>query len=61
MKAKIEIDLKDIPLEKIQRTLLEILQTLKAIGMVENGKIEIFTPTGVVTEKCILQESKVVA
>jgi len=61
MKAKIEIDLKDIPLEKIQRTLLEILQTLKAIGMVENGTIEIFTPTGVVIEKCIIQERKVIA
>lgn len=61
MKAKIELEFKDIPVEKIQQTLLEILYTLKAIGMTENGKFEICTPHGVVTENCILRKEKVVA
>lgn len=34
MKAKLELE----------RTLLEILQTLKVTGMIEHGKIEILTP-----------------
>lgn len=61
MKAKLEVEFKDLSVEKIQQTLLEILHTLKAIGMIEEGKFEIFTPDGVVTEKCLLQENKVIA
>ncbi len=61
MKAKIELELKNVPLEKVQRTLLEFLQTLKELDMVEDGKIEIYTPDGIVTDKCILQNNKVVA
>lgn len=60
MKAKLEIEFKDITVEKIQQTLLEILYTLKAKGMIEDGNFEIFTPNGVVTEKCILQQNRVV-
>jgi len=60
MKAKLELEFKDIPVEKIQQTLLEILHTLKTIGMIEKGTFEIQTPDGVVTEKCILQQHKVV-
>ncbi len=61
MKAKIELELKNVPLEKVQRTLLEFLQTLKELDIVEDGKIEIYTPDGIVTDKCILQNNKVVA
>ncbi|GAB6184165.1 hypothetical protein [Thermodesulfovibrio hydrogeniphilus] len=61
MKAKVEIEFKDLPIEKIQNTLLEILHALKAEDMIENGSFEIFSSTGVVTEKCIVQENKVVA
>ncbi len=61
MKAKLELEFKDIPLEKIQKTLLDILYALKAIGMIEDGKFEIHTAEGVVTEKCILKEDRVVA
>ncbi len=61
MQAKLEIKFKDIPAEKIQQTLLEILYTLKNLGLIEDGSFEISTPNGVVTEKCILQQNKVVA
>lgn len=61
MKVTVELEFKEMPVEKIQQTLLEILHTLKAIGMTENGKFEIHTPDGVITENCILQQNKVVA
>lgn len=61
MKAKLEIEFKEMPVEKIQQTLLEILHALKVVDMIEDGNFEIFTPKGVVTEKCVLQESRVIA
>lgn len=61
MKAKLELQFKEIPLEKAQKTLFDILYALKAIGMIEDGKFEILTPSGVVTENSLLQESRVVA
>jgi len=50
-----------LPVERIQQILIEMLSKLKTLQMIDDGKIQIFTPEGVVTEKCILQENKVVA
>lgn len=61
MKAIVEIEFKDLPVERIQQTLIEILHTLKALQMVDEGKFQIFTPEGVVTEKCVVNNNKVVA
>ncbi len=61
MKAKVEIEFKDLPVEKIQNTLLEILHALKTFDMIENGSFEIITSNGVITEKCIVKNSKVIA
>ncbi len=61
MKAKLELEFKDLPLEKIQKTLFEILNILKSTDMIEDGGFVINTPSGVVTEKCIVQENKVIA
>lgn len=61
MKAIVEIEFKDLPVERIQQTLIEILHTLKALQMVDEGKVQIFTPEGVVTEKCVVNNNKVVA
>jgi hypothetical protein len=61
MKAIVEIEFKDLPVERIQQILIEMLSTLKTLKMIDDGKIQIFTPEGVVTKKCILQENKVVA
>jgi len=61
MKAIVEIEFKDLPVERIQQILIEMLSTLKTLQMIDDGKIQIFAPEGVVTEKCILQENKVVA
>jgi hypothetical protein len=60
VKVNIKIEFKDIPAEKIHRTLSEILNTLKAMGLIEEGEFEIFTPDGILTEKCILQENRVI-
>jgi hypothetical protein len=61
MKAIVEIEFKDLPVERIQQIIIEMLSKLKTLKMIDDGKIQIFTPEGVVTEKCILQENKVVA
>ncbi|MGB9823143.1 hypothetical protein [Thermodesulfovibrio sp.] len=61
MKAIVEIEFKDLPVEKIQKILVEILHALKVSEYIENSKFHIFTPDGVVTEKCILEASKVIA
>lgn len=61
MKAKVEIDFKEISVEKAQKTLLDFIYALKAIGMIEEGKFEIHTSEGIVTEKCILKEDRIVA
>lgn len=61
MKALLEIEFNDIPVEQAQKILFEILQALKASQMIQTGNFQIFTPNGIVTEKCILQDSKVIA
>lgn len=61
MKAILELEFKDLSIEKIQLTLRKILHTLKDIGMTENGKVEIHTSNGVVTENCILRKERIVA
>jgi len=49
MKAIVEIEFKDLPVERIQQILIEMLSTLKTLQMIDDGKIQIFTPEGVVT------------
>ncbi|GAQ94164.1 hypothetical protein TAGGR_1342 [Thermodesulfovibrio aggregans] len=61
MKAQIEIEFKDLPVEKIQRAIMEMIQTFKTLDMIDDARFQIFTPNGTVTEKCIVQENKVVA
>lgn len=61
MKAIVEIEFKDLPVDRIQQILIEMLSTLKTLEMIDDGKFQIFTPEGVVTEKCVLQGNKVVA
>ncbi|WP_353684607.1 hypothetical protein V4D30_02100 [Thermodesulfovibrio sp. 3907-1M] len=61
MKAIVEIEFKDLPVEKIQKILIEMLHALKVSEYIEDSKFQIFTPHGVVTEKCILEANKVVA
>lgn len=61
MKAKVEIEFKEISVEKAQKTLLDFIHALKAIGMIEEGKFEIHTSEGIITEKCILKEDRVIA
>jgi len=61
MKAIVAIEFKDLPVDKIQQILIEMLSTLKTLEMIDDGNFQIFTPNGVVTEKCVVKENKVVA
>lgn len=61
MKARITLTLKQTSPEESQRLLKTICEGLVASGSLEEYSFEIETDTGVVTEKCILSEGRVVA
>ncbi len=61
MKARITVTLRQISPEESQRLLKTICEGLIASGSVEEYSFEIETDTGVVTEKCILSEGRIVA
>ncbi len=58
MKVNVEIEFKDLSVEKIQQTLLNIISALKSIDMIENASFQIHTPDGVITEKCIVEKNR---
>ncbi len=61
MKAKINVTLKTESTEEAQRLLRILCEGLKASGSVEDYSFEIETDGGMVTEKCILSEGRVIA
>jgi len=61
MKAIVEIEFKDLPVEKVQTILVDILQALKTSEYLDDARFQIHTPNGVVTEKCLFQGTKIVA
>lgn len=61
MKAHIDITLKAEPVEESQRVLKDILERLVTDEIIEGYSFEIETDTGVVTEKCIMSEGRVIA
>jgi hypothetical protein len=61
MKAALQIDLNaSTPLEA-QRFLLNACEKMKLEGFIKEYHFEIETPDGSVTEKCILDNEKVIA
>jgi phosphoribosylformylglycinamidine (FGAM) synthase PurS component len=61
MKAVITLNLKLTSPEESQRILNEVCEKLKADGVIDNYSFEIQSENGIVTEKCILSEDKVIA
>ncbi len=61
MKATLQIDLKTSSPSEAQRVLLDACEKLKSEGLVSEFHFEISTPDGPVTEKCVLDNEKVIA
>jgi len=61
MKAKIVVTLKTGSIEEIQKRLDNLFQRILRDGEIEDYHFEIETENGIVTEKCILSEGKVIA
>jgi phosphoribosylformylglycinamidine (FGAM) synthase PurS component len=61
MKATITLDLKPASTEASQRILNELCEKLKADGVIDSYRFEIQSENGIVTEKCMLSEGKVIA
>ena len=61
MKAKIVVTMKTGSIEEMQKRLDNLLQSILRDGEIEDYHFEIETENGIVTEKCILSEGKVIA
>ena len=61
MRATITLNLKAASTEKSQRILNEVCEKLKADGVIDSYCFEIQSESGIVTEKCMLSEGKVIA
>ena len=61
MKAKIVVTMKAGSIEEMQKRLDNLFRRILRDGEIEDYHFEIETENGVVTEKCILSEGKVIA
>jgi hypothetical protein len=61
VKALITVDLKAASAEAAQRALFDLCDGLKQKGFIGAYSVEIETPDGGVTDRCVLAEGKVVA
>jgi hypothetical protein len=61
MKARITVTLKTASVEDAQRLLMTLCKGLSLSGSIEDYTFEIETGDGVVTEKCLLSEGRVIA
>ena len=61
MKAKIFVTLKTGSIEEMQKRLDNLFLRILRDGEIEDYHFEIETENGIVTEKCILSEGKVIA
>ena len=61
MKARILVTLDTASAEEAQRLLATLGEGLVASGSIRDYQFEIETDQGIVTEKCILSEDKVIA
>ena len=60
MKAVITLNFKLTSPEESQRILNEVCVKLKADGVIDSYSFEIQSEKGIITEKCILSEGKVI-
>ena len=61
MKATLQIDLKASTPSEAQRILLDTFEKMKLEGFIKDYHFEIDTPHGPVTERCILDNEKLIA
>ncbi len=61
MKATLQIDLKASTPSEAQRLLLDACEQMKLKRLMMEYRFEIDTPDGPVTEKCVLDNDKVIA
>ena len=61
MKATLQIDLNASTPSEAQRFLLKTCEKMKSKGSIKEYHFEIETPGGRVTEKCILDNEKIIA
>ncbi|HXX80430.1 MAG TPA: hypothetical protein VEI46_02720 [Thermodesulfovibrionales bacterium] len=61
MKARIFVTLDTASVEEAQRLLMTLGEGLVARGSIRDYRFEIETDHGIVTEKCILSEDRVIA
>jgi hypothetical protein len=61
MKAKISVTMKTLSVEEAQKLLKTLCEGLVASGSISDYAFEIETDRGIVTEKCLLSEGRVIA
>ena len=61
MKATLQIDLISSAPSEAQRLLWDVCEKMKMEGFIKGYHFEIDTPNGPVTEKCLLDNEKVIA
>jgi len=61
MKAKISVTLDAVSAEEAQRLLMTLCEGLVTSGSIRDYQFEIETDQGIVTEKCILSDDRVIA
>jgi hypothetical protein len=61
MRAILNLELKSGTAEEAQKIVEKTCSELKAAGLIGDYRFEIETPEGLVTERCVLSEGKVIA
>lgn len=61
MKVTVTLDVNKSTIQETQKTVKDLFDHLLEEKIIENYSFEIATDSGVVTEKCILSEGRVIA
>ncbi len=61
MQAVIKLTLQTNSAEEAQQILLDLCEKIKRDGLIDEYHFEIATPQGLVTERCLLADQKVIA
>jgi hypothetical protein len=61
LKVTIKVELTANSVENTQKTLIELLDGERQKGTISTYSFEIEGPAGIITERCVLSEGKVIA
>jgi phosphoribosylformylglycinamidine (FGAM) synthase PurS component len=61
VKAVVKIDLEASSGQVAQRVLFDLCDKMKQEGVIRNYSFEIESPDGMITDRCVLAEGKVIA